>query len=146
VISLTSPLLIGIYKNKSLIDTYEGQEKTSEILPVYFNKILKKYDCKNLYYVNGPGSFMAIKITYLFLKTLSITKNLQLYATDGFTFNKNNPIKALGTLYFIKKDAKITTQKIVNVEKLDLRFNLPDTLDKSLFSTNNQPNYVLPAL
>ncbi len=89
---------------------------------------------------------MAIKITYIFLKTISIIKNIPLFAADGFTFNKNNPIKAINTLYFIKKDAKITTQKVVDIKKQDISLKLPDTLDLSKFSTDNKPLYVLPAL
>ena len=39
---------------------------------------------------------MAIKVAYLFLKTISISKNIELESCSGFEFNKNSPIKALG--------------------------------------------------
>lgn len=89
---------------------------------------------------------MAIKITYLFLKTLSITKNLQLFATDGFAFNQKSPIKAVGNLYFIKKDGKISTQKIGEIPLTQKSFTLPQKLDTEIFSSDNEPLYVLPAL
>ena len=86
---------------------------------------------------------MSIKISYIFLKTLAISKNLQLFATDGFTFNQNSAIKAIGTLYFIKKNGKIQTQKI---DSEIVPFNLPKRLDKTVFSTDSEPLYILPAL
>ena len=39
---------------------------------------------------------MAIKVAYIFLKTISITRSIDLYACEGFEFNQNSPIKALG--------------------------------------------------
>ncbi len=135
---------MGVYKNKILIKEFKSKEKTSDILPKIFATILKTYDIKNLYYTKGPGSFMAIKISYLLLKTIAITKNIQLFATDGFAFNKNSPIKALGTLYFLKKNGKIQTQKIES-EKI-VPFNLPKNLDKTLFSADSEPLYIIPAL
>ena len=143
---MTSPVLVGVYEEDKLIETFQSREKTSDILPKLFDAILKNYRCKNLYYARGPGSFMAIKITYLFLKTLSITKNIELFATDGFEFNQNSPIKAIGTLYFLKKDGRIATQKI-DVTKQEIKnFALPKNLDKNIFTIENEPLYVLPAL
>ncbi len=51
---------------------------------------------------------MGIKVTYLFLKTLSIVKNIPLLAIDGFFFNENHPIKAVGKLYFVKNSNTIS--------------------------------------
>ncbi len=135
---------MGVYENDILIQEFQSKEKTSHILPKIFATILKTYDIKNLYYTKGPGSFMAIKVSYLFLKTISIAKNIQLYASDGFAFNQNSPIKALGTLYFLKKNGKIQTQKLKS-EKI-VSFSLPKNLDKTLFSTNCEPLYIIPAL
>ncbi len=135
---------MGVYENSILIQEFQSKEKTSDILPKIFAPILKKYNIQGLYYTKGPGSFMAIKVSYLFLKTISIAKNIQLFASDGFAFNQNSPIKALGTLYFLKKNGRIQTQKIEN-EKI-VPFNLPKNLDKTLFSTNCEPLYIIPAL
>ena len=69
VVSISSPILIGIYKDDILIDTIQSEGKTSDILPSIFDELLKKYSITNIYYANGPGSYMAIKISYVFLKT-----------------------------------------------------------------------------
>jgi tRNA A37 threonylcarbamoyladenosine modification protein TsaB len=138
--------LIGVYENSILIEKFQSQEKTSDILPKLFDTILNKYNITDLYFAKGPGSFMAIKITYLFLKTVSITKNLPLFATDGFAFNQNSPIKAVGTLYFIKKNGKISTQKIDEIKEKIKPFDLPKILDKKIFTTESEPLYILPAL
>ncbi len=136
---------IGIFHNNELIKEFESSKKTSDILPTLFNEILNNYELNALYFAKGPGSFMAIKVTYIFLKTLSITKNIPIFACDGFEFNNNQPIKATGTLYFMKKDDRIIAQKIES-KKLDLNFYIPATLNKEIFDTNIEPLYVLPAV
>lgn len=146
VISLTSPLLIGIYEDGILTESHTSGEKTSEVLPQLMHEIVTRFSPQALYFARGPGSFMAIKITYLFLRTLSITRNIPLLATDGFAFNQNSPIKAAGSLYFSKENGKITTQKI-DIEKVTIHpFALPRKLDRSIFSDESEPLYVLPAV
>jgi len=146
VISLTSPLLIGVYQNDILIDTYESHEKTSEILPSMMENILNRYEIRKLYFARGPGSFMAIKITYIFLKTISITLEVPLLATDGFAFNQNSPIKAVGSLYFCKENGMITTQKVDAPQEKIKNFTLPEVLDKKIFTSETEPLYILPAV
>ena len=146
VISLTSPLLIGVYQDDKRIDTYESYEKTSEILPSLMEKILNRYEIQKLYFARGPGSFMAIKITYIFLKTLSITLEVPLLATDGFAFNQNSPIKAVGSLYFCKENGMITTQKVDDPQEKVKNFTLPARLDKKIFTLETEPLYILPAV
>ncbi len=114
------------------------------MLPGIIEKILKEYSVKTLYFARGPGSFMSIKITYIFLKTLSIVKNVKLKAADGFNFNGSKPIKAVGNLYFIKEDGVIKTKKMDIVK--DERYELPKKLDYKIFSEDNEPLYILPAV
>jgi tRNA A37 threonylcarbamoyladenosine modification protein TsaB len=137
--------LVGLYLDKQLLKSYKDDGKTSDVLPKIFDDILKKHTLKNLYYTKGPGSFMAIKVSYIFLKTFCITKNIELFGVDGFAFNDNLPIKATGTLYFMKENGKISTIKL---DKKDTKhsFSLPDKLDQSLFSEDNEPLYMLPAV
>ncbi len=142
---MTPPLQIGVYHDSTLIEAIQSKDKTSDALPRLLNKILKQYTVNTLYFAKGPGSFMAIKVTYIFLRTLSITKNIPLYATEGFTFNDNKPIKATGALYFMKENGKIHTKKIVApLEPYD--FTLPQTLEQASFSRDIEPLYVLPAV
>ncbi len=88
---------------------------------------------------------MAIKATYIFLKTLSIANDIPLLATDGFQFNNNQPIKATGVLYFIKKDGIISAQKI-NANNKELNLDLPNNLDREIFHNDTKPLYILPAV
>jgi len=137
-------LLVGIYKNNTLIYKYDTYEKTSEALPDIFRQIAKKYDITSLLYAKGPGSFMAIKISYIFLKSYSIVKNIPFMAVDGFYFNNNSPIKSIGKMYFVKEDNNITLDIIRKRELND--FQLPKILNKDDFSLDTTPLYVLPAV
>jgi tRNA A37 threonylcarbamoyladenosine modification protein TsaB len=144
LITLTSPILVGIYEDKKLIETIESHAKSSDVLPLIFEELLQKYDIQNLFYANGPGSFMAIKVAYIFLKSLSVLKDIPLYARDAFYFNENQPIKAIGKLCFVKIASKIETQKFQTVPKTV--FRLPDELDYNEFSTNATPLYEIGAV
>ena len=144
LVALSSPIQIGIYEDNRLIDTIVSAEKSSDVLPKIFDELLKKYDLKKLFYANGPGSFMAIKVAYIFLKSISILKNIPLYATDAFKFNENQPIKAIGKLCFVKIRSEIKTQKLETVPQAN--FRLPDLLDYNEFSKITTPLYCIGAV
>jgi tRNA A37 threonylcarbamoyladenosine modification protein TsaB len=144
VVALSSPLLIGVYKDGRLIERVESEEKSSEVLPSLCESLMKRYDFAHLVYAKGPGSFMAIKVSYIFLKTLSITKNIPLLATDAFYFNENTPIKAVGKLCFVKTTEGIETQ-LFNEVPLN-RFRLPEELELDDFDTDTAPYYGIGAV
>jgi tRNA A37 threonylcarbamoyladenosine modification protein TsaB len=143
LIALSKPILVGIYVNSKLIEQIRSEEYTSDILAVIFDDILNRFYVESIYFAKGPGSFMSIKLVYIFLKSLQIAKDINLFATDGFYFNSNTPIKAIKNSYFIKRDG------IINIEKLNCQiedFELPDTLKKEDFSEDIEPLYILPAI
>ena len=144
VIALSSPIQIGIYVNNTLLETIASEKKSSDILPFLFKDILQRYELEKLFYVKGPGSFMAIKVSYIFLKSISILKKIPLFATDAFYFNKNEPIKAIGKLCFVKMGTEIETQKLENVPSG--RFILPNVLDYNEFSKITTPLYSIGAV
>ena len=144
LITLSSPIQIGIYEDNKLIDSISSEEKSSDILPLIFEDIFKKYNVQNLFYANGPGSFMAIKVAYIFLKSISILKNIPLYATDAFYFNNNEPIKAIGKLHFVKVASEIKTLKLEIAPKSN--FTLPNVLDYNEFNEISTPLYCIGAV
>ncbi len=144
LIALTSPIQIGIYEENTLVESISSDKKSSDVLPMIFDDIFKRYSVEKLFYANGPGSFMAIKVAYIFLKSISILKNIPLFATDAFYFNENQPIKAIGKLHFVKISSEIKTQKLETVP--EVKFNLPDVLDYNEFSKNTTPLYKIGAV
>ena len=90
IIALGSPVYVGIYDEQgALVESIKHDGLGSDVLPLIFADMLNRYRFKRLIYANGPGSFMGIKVAYLFLKTLSIVRNIPLLAVDGFFFNEN---------------------------------------------------------
>lgn len=144
VISLSSPILIGIYEEGNLIEEIRNEGMSSEVLAEIFEPLLHRYRFSHLIYAKGPGSFMGIKVTYLFLKTLSITKKIPLLATDAFFFNKNSPIKAYGKLYFVKNSSSIELEPLNSPEMI--AFELPKTIDLEKFDSENLPYYGIDAV
>ncbi|GAB6074171.1 hypothetical protein [Nautilia lithotrophica] len=141
-IVISKPLLIGIYENGKLIEKIEKEGMTSDILPSVFDDLLQKYQINSIIYSKGPGSYMAIKLAYVFFKTLEIAKNIKLFAVDGFYFNQNKPIKAVGNSYFVKKEGIITLKK----DEEAGRFYLPEKLNFNDFDEDTEPLYILKAV
>lgn len=144
VIALTSPIVVGIYKDGTLVERYESHKQSSDALPELFDAILKKYTLSHLIYANGPGSFMAIKVAYLYLKTVSIVLGAKLLAADAFYFNGNRPLKAVGKLYFVKMASEIKTKKFETPVESD--FQLPSRLNLNDFSDDALPYYGIGAV
>ncbi len=144
VIALSSPIIIGVYKDSELIETIKSEERSSEILPELFKTLIAKYDIKHIVYAKGPGSFMAIKVSYIFLRTLCIVKNISLLATDAFYFNNNAPIKAVGKLYFVKNRDAIETETLKDAPIME--FTLPQQLKLEDFSDETAPFYGIGAV
>ncbi len=144
IISISSPLLIGVYKDGVLVKKIETKEKTSDILLKVLMDISKKYNYSSIIYTSGPGSYMAIKLTYITLRSLKILKDIKFYGCDAFSLNNQNPIKAMGKLYFIKEKETIITKKFD--EAVEQRFKLPSLLSDIVILDNNEPLYILPAV
>ncbi len=144
IISIASPLLLGVYRDGELVEKIETEKKTSDILLKKLSELSRKYNYSRLIYTNGPGSYMAIKLTYITLRSLEILKDISFDGCDAFDLNKQNPIKAVGKLYFIKENNTIITKKFD--EAVEQRFELPSMLSEVTILNNNKPMYILPAV
>ena len=142
--TIAKPLQIGFYENTKLLEVKEFDGMTSDILLPILKDILEKQIIEKIIYSNGPGSHMATKIAYVLLKTLSIIKQIPFYAVSAFELNGNNPIKALGKLYFIKEKETIITLRFEEEPKSS--FIMPDTLDSIDILEANEPNYQIAAV
>jgi len=144
IIAISSPLLLGVYRDGILIETFSSDKKTSEILLPLVNKCLEQYDVSEIIYTRGPGSYMAIKLTYIMLKTIEITKNIKCLGCSGFAFNGGKPIKAIGNLYFIKEKETIITKKYE--QPVYANFALPQSIHDLKIDEESTPEYILPAV
>ncbi len=208
LISVDSPIRLGIYEDKKLIKSFCKEGRFSDSLPQLFGKILTEYfanklqtanssivseksvlcSCEqgnktnrlltkrttnlpdlspqdefalNIYYVNGPGNFSAIKLTHIFLQTLQISLNalfrresnatksnatnkIRLFCADAFHFSDSEFINAYGKIHFVKENGEIRTTTLES--KRINSFTLPKTLDTSIFSDKCAPLYILPAV
>jgi tRNA A37 threonylcarbamoyladenosine modification protein TsaB len=148
IISIANPILVGVYKDNLLIENISREGRTSLVLPSVFDEVKSKYNIVNIFYVNGPGSYMAIKITYIFLKTISIVNKINLFAVSGFDFNNNSPIKALGKKFFFrhnKLDNDNITIEFLNNSFIQ-EFILPEKFINIKYSKDTLPKYNLPAV
>ena len=133
--------MLGIYEDERLIKSIISDEKASEFLPKILQNLLLEYEFNELIYANGPGSFMGIKISYVILKTLSIVKEIPLFAVSAFELNGFTPISANKNLCFVLKNEKINLEKSLAGE-----FFLPKNLQELNLKNDNLPFYFLDAI
>jgi tRNA A37 threonylcarbamoyladenosine modification protein TsaB len=108
------------------------------------SSILHDYNITRAIYTRGPGSHMATKLTYLTLKTLEISTNLECIGCSGFEINSNKPIKAIGNLYFVKEKETIITKKFD--KPIDGGFTLPINLNSIELDISSEPLHLLPSV
>ena len=144
IISISSPLILGVYEEGELIDTISSELKTSEILLPLIREYLDKYDISTIIYTRGPGSYMAIKLTYIMLKTIEIMQGIKCVGCSGFALNGGEPIKAMGNLYFIKEKETIITKKYE--QPVNVKFTLPQSIQDLVLDEESTPDYILPAV
>ena len=69
---------------------------------------------------------------------------IPLLAIDGFFFNQNSPIKAVGKLYFVKNSSKINLEPLVSPEVIS--FSLPKQILVDQFEIDALPAYGIDAV
>ncbi|PDX53626.1 hypothetical protein BB482_01515 [Helicobacter pylori] len=151
LISLGEGVLLGVYQNNFLCASYTSKSKTSEALVEVFSQLFKDFKSptlpaiKGVYYAKGPGSFTSLKLTHVFLHTLALIHDFELYSTTGFDFNDNTPILAYANKYFVSKEREsLTDFKDLKIAPKD--FMLPSFLEKDKFTQLNTPFYILPPI
>jgi len=144
IVSIASPLLVGVYREGRLIRTEAYDKKTSEILLPVLSELLETYNVEEIIYTRGPGSYMAIKLTYIILRTIEILEGIPLHGCSGFALNGGEPIRAMGNLYFIKEKETIITKKFE--EPVDASFVLPQCIHDLEMDEESTPEYLLPAV
>ncbi|TSA86345.1 hypothetical protein FNE76_02220 [Helicobacter mehlei] len=147
VLALQSPIKVGVYDHRgSFLHAFQSSKQASFALVEVFDALLAwtkdhQLALQAIYYAKGPGSLMAMKLTHVFLHTLSLARSLELYSALGFAFNNNAPIKAFGKMgYVLKGDQMHLVPCDSELPPLDL----PAHLDRSVFTQDNQPIYLLP--
>jgi tRNA A37 threonylcarbamoyladenosine modification protein TsaB len=144
IICISNPILFGVYRDDKLIETLSSSKKTSEVLLPFVTKLIDKYNIQSIIYTRGPGSYMAIKLTYIMLKTIEIVKDIKCFGCSAFTLNNAQPIKAIGNLYFIKEKETIITKKLE--QPVDASFALPQSIHDLEIDEESTPEYMLPAV
>ena len=136
--------MIGVYEDGALIDTITSDSKTSEVLLPLLKTCLDTYDISRVIYTRGPGSYMAIKLTYIMLKTIEIIRGIECVGCSGFTLNGGEPIKAIGNLYFIKEKETIITKRYE--QPVNVKFTLPQSIQDLELDEESTPDYKIPAV
>ncbi|WP_457606417.1 hypothetical protein [Nitratifractor sp.] len=142
---LASPLQFALYDSRGeLEDSWEREGYVSESLTDELDRLLKERSLGEIVYVNGPGSYMGIKLCYITLRTLELVRGIPFRACSAFSLNEGRPIKAMGSLYFVKEKETIITRKFK--EKIPQVFSPPSDLAALEPAQDRRPDYRIPAV
>lgn len=142
-LTVASPFYVGIYENDRLISSFCEEGKASDALPILIDKALSMRKPQELYYTNGPGNHMSLKIAYVSLKSVSIAKNIPLFGLSPFIFNENSPIRAFAKSYFALNFGKI---ELINFDE-EPSLKTPTLLEEIAFDNlkeSDEPLFLLP--
>ena len=142
ILSLGTPLLLGVYVNGELREEKRLEGKAGDLLPPAVEELDGRYRWKRILFARGPGSFMAVKIGYLFARTFAVARDLELAGTDAFAFNGGAPIKATGKMHYVKEGEAIRMAALESAATAP--FLLPQTLYDLPFDQPPTPLYVAP--
>jgi tRNA A37 threonylcarbamoyladenosine modification protein TsaB len=140
---IASPLQFALYEGGKLQRSWERDGYASEVLLPELDRLAEE-GLDEILYVNGPGSQMGIKLSYIALETLRLLRGIPFGALSAFALNGGRPVKAMGRLYFVKEKETIITQPLE--ETIVQEFSFPSSLEGLEREPENRPDYRLPAV
>jgi hypothetical protein len=138
------PMQIGCYRDDRLVCEHQLEGRASDVLLGEIEALMEQYPIGKIVYASGPGSYMAIKLTYVALATLEALRGIPFFGCSAFALNGGRPIRAMGQLYFVKEKETIMTQKFD--EHVSQEFGVPNCLGDLAIESENTPLYILPAV
>jgi tRNA A37 threonylcarbamoyladenosine modification protein TsaB len=103
----------------------------------------ERFTIVKLLYVRGPGSFMGLKLSYLFCKSFAFARDIPFLAADSFALSGGKPIFSRNGRRFVKKG------ETIEIESFDAPFAEallpPKKLDARMFDKQTLPDYILSA-
>lgn len=141
IISLSSPLLVGLYENGIKFKDIVTDEHVSEALISLLDELDSNYKIEKIIYANTPGSFMGLKTAYIILKTFCLVRDCEFLAVSGFELNGGRAIRANKKLSFVMQD-KVVVLKPDEPSP----FVLPQKLSMINLGIDTLPEYIIEPL
>ncbi|MDR2151963.1 MAG: hypothetical protein LBO72_03995 [Helicobacteraceae bacterium] len=144
LIGATKPARLGVYnENGDRLENFTIEAPLTEGLYPLMKSIDERFKITKLLYARGPGSFMGLKLSYLFCKSFAIARDIPFLAADSFALSGGKPILSRQNRRFTKN------ADTIEIEIFDTPFEEallpPETLDLSMFDAQTPPNYILSA-
>lgn len=143
VLTIARPTVVAIYlEDSTLAKSWSFDEKLTDKLYSVVAEIEKSFEIERVAYANGPGSFMGLKLAYVFLQTYATIKNIAFVAASSFVFA--DKIHSNGKRWFVKRGEDIDLITLDGSK--EIFFMPPKRLDLAQFRSHVEPNYILPAV
>ncbi len=139
-------LVLSFIFDDEIIDTFsiETNKNMTEIFNDEIDKFfiknnVDKLDINNIYVINGPGSFVGVKVGLVFSNLYSFLNKAKLFSLDSCSFqstskNQISIIDARSNLFYTKVINKNEEIKLMSIEEIN-------SIDSSLTIIDNYDNY-----
>lgn len=145
LISATRPMRLAVYdETGARIESHESDAPATESLYPLFKSIDDRYEITRLAYAKGPGSFMGLKLGYVFLQSFALARKLPFTAASSFALSGGNPVHAHGKRWFTQRGDQVGVQTFEVAPEASLL--PPERIDFSVFEPACEPEYLMPAV
>jgi tRNA A37 threonylcarbamoyladenosine modification protein TsaB len=145
LISAAKPCFFALYdENGEMIEQESCDKPLTESLYVLMSAAERRYSIKRVLYVNGPGSFMGLKLGFVFMRTFALAREIDFAACDSFAITGGAPVFSHKNRWFVKNGSSIELIRFENPP--ENRLIPPKKLNMANFSGDTTPCYLLPAV
>ena len=145
LLSAQTPLCVGLYDASGvLVRRYERTGQISQVLYPLFREIGAEFEVVALAYARGPGSFMGLKLGFVFLRSFAIAKKIPMRSASSFFFSAGAPIVATRHSAYLLSDDKISLCRLESAP--ENRMQLPKRVDFEALDEPLEPLYIQPAV
>ncbi|GHV10482.1 glycoprotease [Campylobacterota bacterium] len=145
LLSATRPTRLAIYgEDGGVIEQFQSDLPLTESLYDAIKAFDEAYAIERVLYARGPGSFMGLKLGYLFLRSFALGRGIDFLAADSFALSGGAPIHSHSKRWFVLENGSAAIRSFDSAPAEVL--SPPERLDLTLFSAETAPNYILSAV
>ena len=145
LISAIKPFVLAVYDERNeLIEQHASDQHLTTALYMITSEIDARYCVTKVAYIRGPGSFMGLKLGFVFMRSFALARGIDFTAADSFALTADRPVFSHKNRYFVKENGVISVQRF---DQPQPNFLIPPlALDTTIFNADTLPQYILGAI
>ncbi|MGE4295437.1 MAG: hypothetical protein AB7E49_07045 [Campylobacterales bacterium] len=145
LVSASRPMRLAVYDlGGNRLELHESDAPATESFYPFFKTIDDRYDIARVAYARGPGSFMGLKLGYVFLQSFAMARRIPFASVSSFALTRGAPVQAHGKRWFVLEGGEVSVRAFETPPQAALL--PPEQIDFSIFEAACEPEYLMPAV